>query len=42
MLELELATQFKRDLKKISKQRKNKELMDEIVEHLQFRTYGSL
>lgn len=35
MLELELATQFKRDLKKIRKQRKNKELMDDIVAQLQ-------
>lgn len=35
MLELELATQFKRDLKKIGKQRKNKELIDDIVEQLQ-------
>ena len=35
MLDLELATQFKRDLKKIGKQQKNKELMDDIVEQLQ-------
>ena len=35
MLELELATQFKRDLKKIQKQRKNKELLDEIIGQLQ-------
>ena len=35
MLDLELATQFKRDLKKIGKQQKNKEIMDYIVEQLQ-------
>jgi mRNA interferase YafQ len=35
MLELELATQFKRDLKKIAKQRKNRKLLDSIVEQLQ-------
>lgn len=35
MLELELATQFKRDLKKISKQQKNKELIDQVVKQLQ-------
>jgi len=35
MLELELATQFKRDLKKIKKQHKDKELLDSIVEKLQ-------
>jgi len=34
-LELELATQFKRDLKKIKKQHKDKELLDFIVEKLQ-------
>ena len=35
MLELELATQFKRDLKKIAKQRKSRDLLDSIVEQLQ-------
>ena len=35
MLELELSTQFKRDLKKIQKQRKNKELLDDIIGQLQ-------
>lgn len=35
MLELELSTQFKRDLKKIQKQHKNKELLDEVIEQLQ-------
>ena len=35
MLELELATQFKRDLKKIAKQGKNRELLNSIVEQLQ-------
>lgn len=35
MLDLELATQFKRDLKKIAKQGKNKEHLDTIVEQLQ-------
>ena len=35
MLELELTSQFKRDLKKIVKQRKNKALLDVVVEHLQ-------
>ena len=35
MLDLELATQFKRDLKKIGKQQKNKKIMDDIVEQLQ-------
>lgn len=35
MLELELATQFKRDLKKITKQRKSRKLLDSIVEQLQ-------
>ena len=35
MLELELATQFKRDLKKIGKQQKNKELMNSLIEQLQ-------
>lgn len=32
MLELELATQFKRDSKKIVKQRKNKDLLDSILD----------
>ena len=35
MLELELATQFKRDLKKITKQGKRRKLLDSIVEQLQ-------
>ena len=35
MLELELATQFKRDLKKIAKQGKNKNLLDSIIEQIQ-------
>ena len=35
MLEIELATQFKRDLKKLVKQRKNKDLLDSIIEQLQ-------
>ncbi|HAU0297846.1 TPA: type II toxin-antitoxin system YafQ family toxin [Legionella pneumophila] len=35
MLELELSTQFKRDLKKISKQGKNRKLLDSIIEQLQ-------
>lgn len=35
MLELELATQFKRDLKKMQKQRKNKELLNEVIDQLQ-------
>lgn len=35
MLELELATQFKRDLKKIVKQKKNQDLLDSIIEQLQ-------
>ncbi|HDI5476917.1 TPA: type II toxin-antitoxin system YafQ family toxin, partial [Legionella pneumophila] len=35
MLELELATQFKRDLKKITKQGKRRTLLDSIVEQLQ-------
>ncbi|HGF0943265.1 TPA: type II toxin-antitoxin system YafQ family toxin, partial [Legionella pneumophila] len=35
MLELELATQFKRDLKKITKQGKKRKLLDSIVEQLQ-------
>lgn len=35
MLELELSTQFKRDLKKIVKQGKNRKLLDAIVEQLQ-------
>lgn len=35
MLELELATQFKRDLKKITKQGKSRKLLDSIVEQLQ-------
>ncbi|HAU1037972.1 TPA: type II toxin-antitoxin system YafQ family toxin [Legionella pneumophila] len=35
MLELELATQFKRDLKKIAKQGKSRKLLDSIVEQLQ-------
>jgi mRNA interferase YafQ len=35
MLELELATQFKRDLKKISKQGKDRSLLDFIIERLQ-------
>ena len=35
MLELELATQFKRDLKKIAKQGKSRKLLDSIVEKLQ-------
>jgi len=35
MLELELATQFKRDLKKIGKQGKNKALLDAVIEQLQ-------
>ena len=35
VLELELATQFKRDLKKIYKQKKDKILLDNIVEQLQ-------
>jgi addiction module RelE/StbE family toxin len=36
MLDLELSTQFKRDLKKIQKQHKNKDLLDDIVEQLQY------
>jgi mRNA interferase YafQ len=35
MLELELTTQFKRDLKKIKKQQKNKKQLDSVVEQLQ-------
>lgn len=35
MLELELTTQFKRDLKKIRKQQKNKNQLDSVVEQLQ-------
>lgn len=35
MLELELATQFKRDLKKIAKQRKSRKLLDSIIDQLQ-------
>lgn len=35
MLEIELATQFKRDLKKLVKQRKNKVLLNSIIEQLQ-------
>lgn len=35
MLELELSTQFKRDLKKISKQGKNRCLLNEVIEYLQ-------
>lgn len=35
MLELELATQFKRDLKKMQKQGKNKKLLDEVIDQLQ-------
>ena len=35
MLELELSTQFKRDLKKIQKQHKNKALLDEVIGQLQ-------
>lgn len=35
MLELEISTQFKRDLKKVGKQNKNKSLLDEIVVLLQ-------
>jgi mRNA interferase YafQ len=35
MLELELATQFKRDLKKIVKEGKNKDHLDSIIEQLQ-------
>lgn len=35
MLELELSTQFKRDLKKITKQGKSRKHLDSIVEQLQ-------
>ncbi len=35
MLELELATQFKRDLKKIAKQGKKRQLLDSVIETLQ-------
>lgn len=35
MLELELSTQFKRDLKKISKQNKHKDLLNEVIDLLQ-------
>ena len=35
MLDLELPTQFKRDLKKIAKQGKNRQLLDSIIEKLQ-------
>ena len=35
MLDLELSTQFKRDLKKIQKQQKNKELLDDVIEQIQ-------
>lgn len=35
MLELELGSQFKRDLKKIVKQGKSRKLLDSIVEQLQ-------
>ncbi len=37
MLDLELSTQFKRDLKKIQKQRKNKELLDDVIEQIQYQ-----
>ncbi len=35
MLELELSSQFKKDLKKIKKQRKDKGKLDKVVETLQ-------
>ena len=35
MLDLELSTQFKRDLKKIQKQYKNKDLLDDVIGQLQ-------
>lgn len=35
MLDLEITNQFKRDLKKIQKQQKNKELLNSIIEKLQ-------
>jgi mRNA interferase YafQ len=35
MLELELTTQFKRDLKKMRKQQKNKNQLDSVIEQLQ-------
>ncbi len=35
VLELELATQFKRDLKKIAKQGKKRQLIDFVIEKLQ-------
>jgi mRNA interferase YafQ len=35
MLDLELSTQFKRDLKKIQKQHKNKDLLDSVIGQLQ-------
>ena len=37
MLDLELSAQFKRDLKKIQKQRKNKELLDDVIEQIQYQ-----
>ena len=37
MLDLELSTQFKRDLKKIQKQRKNKELLNDVIEQIQYQ-----
>ncbi len=37
MLDLELSTQFKRDLKKIQKQRKNIELLDDVIEQIQYQ-----
>jgi len=35
MLDLELSTQFKRDLKKIQKQHKNIDLLDDVIGQLQ-------
>jgi mRNA interferase YafQ len=35
MLDLELSTQFKRDLKKITKQQKNRQLLNDIIQKLQ-------
>ena len=35
MLDLNLATTFKKDLKKIKKQGKNKQKLDEVIEQLQ-------
>ena len=38
MLELELSTQFKRDLKKVNKQGKDRSLLNEVIDLLQKET----